>query len=78
MLHDFSQQNGSIEAGLTAYAEATQRSDTNYLVRVLQEEQKLAQITQSVRQARTQSQESPAKLRPARWLFPAKTDSISL
>jgi hypothetical protein len=77
-LHDMSLQNGSIEAGLTAYAEATKRSDTNYLVRVLQEEQKLAQITQSVRQARTQSQEAPAKSQPARWLSPAKSDSISL
>jgi soluble lytic murein transglycosylase-like protein len=77
-LHDLSVQNGSIEAGLTAYAEATKRSDSNYLVRVLQEEQKLAQITQSVRQARAQSQETPAKLRPARWLSPAKTEPISL
>jgi len=77
-LHDLSVQHGSIEAGLTAYAQATKRFDSNYLVRVVQEEQKLAQITQSVRQARAQSPEAPPKLRPARWLSPAKSDSISL
>jgi hypothetical protein len=74
VLHDLVVQNGSIDAGLAAYAEATKSRESNYLDRVWQEEQRLSRITQSVRQARQQD----ANLRPMRGALPAKSDAISL
>jgi soluble lytic murein transglycosylase-like protein len=78
VLHDLSVQKGSIDAGLIAYAETTKSRESNYLERVLQEEQRLVRVTQSVRQARTQSEESRTKMPPFRWQAPVKSDSISL
>ncbi len=78
VLHDLSVQKGSIDAGLIAYAETTKSRESNYLERVLQEEQRLARITQSVRQARAQSQETTPQMRPVRWQAPVKLGSISL
>ena len=74
VLHELVMQNGSIDAGLAAYAEATKSRESNYLERVLQEEQRLSRITQSVRQARRQD----ATLRQMRGTAPAKPDAISL
>jgi soluble lytic murein transglycosylase-like protein len=78
VLHDLSVQKGSIDAGLIAYAETTKSRESNYLERVLQEQQRLARVTQSVRQARTKSEESRTKMRPVRWQAPVNSDSISL
>jgi len=78
VLHDLSVQKGSIDAALIAYAETTKSRESNYLERVLQEEQRLVRVTQSVRQARTQSEESRTKMPPFRWQAPVKSDSISL
>lgn len=74
VLHDLVVQNGSIDAGLAAYAEATKSRESNYIERVLQEEQRLSRITQSVRQARRQD----ANLRQMRGTVPVKSDAISL
>ena len=78
VLHELSVQTGSIDAGLIAYAETTKSRESNYLERVLQEEQRLARITQSVRQARAQRDETTTKIRPVRWQAPVESDSISL
>jgi hypothetical protein len=74
VLHDLVVKYGSIDAGLAAYAEATKSRESNYLERVLQEEQRLSRITQSVRQARRQE----ATLRQMRGTAPAKSEDISL
>lgn len=78
VLHELAVQKGSIDAGLMAYAQATKSRESNYLERVLAEEQRLAHITQSVRQARTQLLETGPKLRPVRWQAMHKSESISL
>jgi soluble lytic murein transglycosylase-like protein len=78
VLHDLSVQKGSIDAGLVAYAETSKSRESNYLERVLQEEQRLARITHSVRQVRIQSEEARSKMRPVVWQAPVKSDSIYL
>ena len=78
VLHELSVQKGSIQAGLAAYAESTKSRESNYLERVLQEEQRLARVTQSVRQARAHGNDLAPKLQPARWQIAPKSQSISL
>ena len=67
-------EKGSVPAGLAAYAAATQSRESNYLERVLQEEQRLARIAQSVRQAH--GQDATTKSPAAPWTAPAKPASI--
>ncbi len=78
VLHEFSVEKGSIQAGLAAYAESTKSRESNYLERVLQEEQRLSRVSQSVRQARAPGTEAAPKLQAARWQVAPKTQSISL
>lgn len=79
VLHELSVQKGSIQAGLAAYAESTKSRESNYLERVLQEEQRLARVAQSVRQAHNNSSnDAPAKMSAARGSSPTKAASISL
>ena len=59
VLHELSVAHGSIQAGLGAYAQATPNRNSNYLDRVLSEEQRLAHIAQSVRQARLSGANTP-------------------
>lgn len=61
VLHDLAIEKGSIQAGLAAYAASTQSRESNYLERVLQEEQRLARIAQSVRQAHGLSSDPAGK-----------------
>lgn len=78
VLHELSVQKGSIQAGLAAYAESTKSRDSNYLERVLLEEQRLARVTQSVRQARAPGNDAAPKVQPSRWQIAPKSQSISL
>lgn len=78
VLHDLSVVHGSIQAGLAAYVQATPRRDSNYLDRVVQEEQRLARIAQSVRQARATASDPATKLPPTSGAAPFKTQSLSL
>lgn len=78
VLHELAVEKGSLDAGLVAYAAATQSRASNYLDRVLAEEQRLAHLTRSVRQARAQVTEVNPKVRPVRWLATPKSESISL
>lgn len=61
VLHELAIEKGSVQAGLAAYAASTQSRESNYLERVLQEEQRLARIAQSVRQAQGLSSDSATK-----------------
>jgi soluble lytic murein transglycosylase-like protein len=78
VLHELVLAKGSIHAGLTAYAQSTQSHESNYLDRVLQEEQRLARIMRSVRQARSAGIDTKPKMQPARWQMAPKGQSISL
>jgi len=61
VLHELAIEKGSVQAGLAAYASSTQSRESNYLERVLQEEQRLARIAQSVRQAQGLGSDSATK-----------------
>jgi hypothetical protein len=78
MLHELSVAHGSIQSGLAAYAKVSLHRDSSYLDRVVQEEQRLAQITQSVRQANASGTEATTKLPPAPGQRAFKPQSLSL
>ena len=78
VLHELAVAKGSIQAGLAAYADITKSRESNYLERVLQEEQRLARVAQSVRQAQNNSREAGVKMHPARWQAAPKSTDISL
>jgi soluble lytic murein transglycosylase-like protein len=78
VLHELSVAKGSVLAGLAAYAQLSPRRDSNYLERVLQEEQRLARIAQSVRQARVTGAGAPTKRPLASEPASLKTQSLSL
>jgi Transglycosylase SLT domain len=78
VLHELAVEKGSIQAGLAAYAESTRSREGPYLERVLQEEQRLTRVSQSVRQARAPATEPATKLAPPRWQVAPKAQSISL
>ena len=62
VLHELAVEKGSLQAGLSAYAEATKSRESNYMERVLQEEQRLTRIAGSVRQAGATANDGAAKL----------------
>ncbi len=78
VLHELAIEKGSVQAGLAAYAQSTQSRESNYLERVLQEEQRLARVTQSVRQAHDLGQGAVGKSTTVQWTQPLKAASISL
>jgi hypothetical protein len=78
VLHDLVVAHGSVQAGLAAYAQTPPKRDSNYLDRVLQEEQRLTRVAQSVRQARVPDAVAGPKPPASRWQVPPKTQSISL
>jgi soluble lytic murein transglycosylase-like protein len=78
VLHELSVATGSVQAGLAAYAQLGPRRDNNYLDRVMQEEQRLARIAQSVRQARATGAGAPTKRPLASEPAALKTQSLSL
>jgi soluble lytic murein transglycosylase-like protein len=78
LLQELSVEKGSIQAGLAAYADITKSRESNYLERVLQEEQRLSRVAHSVRQARESSIESTSKTQPNRWPSAPKSAAIAL
>ncbi len=78
VLHELALAKGSVHAGLAAYAASTSNREGSYLDRVWQEEQRLARITQSVRQARAPGDGATARTPPVRGQAAPKSASISL
>ena len=78
VLHELAIEKGSVQAGLAAYAQSTQSRDSNYLDRVWQEEQRMARIAQSVRQARGLGQGTTNKSTATPWPMAPKASSIAL